>query len=104
MRIGQGNNLLCVGRIGKDFLITGDGRINYHLTNRNTFSTNGGATEDTAVFKNKQCGLFKQALQGIPSSQVNLHRYGWQRSLSTRADFLQSERNNRTAWVRISVC
>src|SRR5690606_2675640 len=53
MGISQGDDLLRIGRVGQYFLVSGDGGIEHHLTNRQTFSTNCSATKNAAVFKNQ---------------------------------------------------
>ncbi len=49
MRVGQGDDLLGIGRIGEDFLIAGHGSVEHHLTNGMAIGTNGFAAENAAV-------------------------------------------------------
>ncbi|MCY1466197.1 hypothetical protein D9M71_844590 [compost metagenome] len=51
MRIGQGDDLLGVGRIGKDFLVAGHGGVEHHLTNGLTVGTDGFTAKNAAVGK-----------------------------------------------------
>ena len=62
MSCGQSDNLLRIGRIGKNFLITGHSGIEDNLTNTQTLGTNGTAVEQSSISERKNCvstqGLF----------------------------------------------
>ena len=60
MRVGQGDDLLRIGGVGKDFLITAHRGIKDHLTHRGALSTYRQAFENTAIFKD-QYGRTEQA-------------------------------------------
>jgi hypothetical protein len=49
MGIGQSDDLPGIGRIGKDFLITGHGGIEYHLSDGVAAGSDGNAFEKGAV-------------------------------------------------------
>ncbi len=53
MRIGQGYDLLGVGRIGEDFLIAGHGGVEHHLTNGLPIGADGFAAKDAAIGKSQ---------------------------------------------------
>ena len=52
LRIGHGDELAFVGRIGKDLLVTGHARVEYDFTQGFAFSSEGFAFENSAV---RQC-------------------------------------------------
>ncbi|MNG23442.1 hypothetical protein D3C84_1080470 [compost metagenome] len=62
MRISQGNDLLGVGRIGKDFLIAGHGGVEHHLTNGLTVGSNGFAAKNAAISKGEYGWLSQEDL------------------------------------------
>ncbi|MNR25521.1 hypothetical protein D3C85_1426760 [compost metagenome] len=49
MRISQGDDLPGIGRVGKDFLITGHGSIEYYLSDGVAVGSDGDAFEQRAV-------------------------------------------------------
>ncbi len=51
MRISQGDDLARVGRIGEDFLVTGDRGIEHHFADGLTFRADGNSAEQTAIFE-----------------------------------------------------
>jgi hypothetical protein len=59
VRIGQGDDLFCIGGIGQNFLIAGHCGIEYHLPGHLAFDTNGNTAENTSVCKRQQ-GRFSQ--------------------------------------------
>jgi len=67
MSCGQRDNLLRIGRIGKNFLITGHSGIKDNLTNTQTLGTNGAAVEQGSISERKNCvstqGLFSIKLR-----------------------------------------
>ncbi|EIL99181.1 putative thioesterase [Rhodanobacter thiooxydans LCS2] len=54
VRIGQRDDLACIGRIGEDLLVTGHGRVENHLADGFAGGTNGMAAKDAAVFEGQQ--------------------------------------------------
>ncbi|GLR39445.1 hypothetical protein GCM10011247_48440 [Pseudomonas plecoglossicida] len=62
MRVGQGNDLLRVGRVCKDFLVAGHSGVEYHLTNGLTVGTNGFTAKNTAVGKGEYGWLCQEDL------------------------------------------
>ena len=62
VRVGQGNDLLGIGRIGEDFLIAGHGRIEHDLTNGMTIGSNGIAAKNAAVSKGEYGWLSQEDL------------------------------------------
>ena len=57
VRIGQGDQLACIGRIGEDLLVAGHGGVEHHLTDRKAAGAYGLALEHGAVFEDQDCGL-----------------------------------------------
>src|SRR6185312_468465 len=55
VRVGQGDDLPGVGRIGQDFLVTGHGRVEDDLANRLANRAHGMAAEHAAVCEGEQC-------------------------------------------------
>ncbi len=49
VRIGQGDDLSCVGRIGQDFLVAGHRRVEHDFADSPSFRTDGYAAEDRSV-------------------------------------------------------
>ncbi|MOA29482.1 hypothetical protein D3C78_1504980 [compost metagenome] len=62
MRVSQGNDLLGVGRIGKDFLIAGHCGVEHHLTNGLTVGSNGFAAKNAAISKGEYGWLSQEDL------------------------------------------
>ncbi|MNE71568.1 hypothetical protein D3C80_1674540 [compost metagenome] len=62
MRIGQGDDLLAVGRIGENFLIAGHGGIEYHLADALPVGTDGFTAENAAVGKREYGWLSQEDL------------------------------------------
>ncbi|GAA0250547.1 hypothetical protein GCM10009086_02790 [Pseudomonas rhodesiae] len=62
MWIGQGNDLLGVGRIGKDFLIAGHGSVKHYLSNGLTVGSNGFAAKNAAISKGEYGWLSQEDL------------------------------------------
>ena len=60
MRIGKGNNLLAIGGISQDFLITGYRCIKDHLASRFTFGTYGYPGESSSVLQRQNGGVTQQ--------------------------------------------
>jgi hypothetical protein len=56
MRIGQGNDLATIGRIGEDFLVTGHGGIEHHLATGNAICADGLALENRSVGEGENGG------------------------------------------------
>ena len=56
MRVSQGDQLAGVGRIGKNFLITGDGGVEHHFTDGMAGRANCAAGKDSPVSQGKNCG------------------------------------------------
>jgi len=53
LRIGQDNNLSCIGGIGEDFLITGDGSIKNDFPVAFAFRAVTYAAEDSSILQRK---------------------------------------------------
>ena len=51
VRVGEGNDLFAVRRIGEDFLITGHGSVKHHFARSGTFIADGCTVEYAAVGK-----------------------------------------------------
>ncbi|MCY1433135.1 hypothetical protein D9M71_491560 [compost metagenome] len=62
VRVGQGNDLLRVGRVCKDFLVAGHSGVEYHLTNGLTVGTDSFTAENTAVGKGEYGWLSQEDL------------------------------------------
>ncbi|MNO86422.1 hypothetical protein D3C76_778180 [compost metagenome] len=62
VRIGQGNDLLGVGRVCKDFLVAGHSGVEHHLTNGLTVGTDGFTAKNTAVGKGEYGWLCQEDL------------------------------------------
>ncbi|MCY1508168.1 hypothetical protein D9M68_424690 [compost metagenome] len=62
VRIGQGDDLLGVGRIGKDFLVAGHGGVEHHFANGMAIGTDGLAAKDAAVSKGEYGWLSQEDL------------------------------------------
>ncbi|MCY1292362.1 hypothetical protein D9M70_415830 [compost metagenome] len=62
VRVGQGDDLLGVGRIGKDFLIAGHGGVEHHFANGMAIGTDGLAAKDAAVSKGEYGWLSQEDL------------------------------------------
>jgi hypothetical protein len=62
VRISQGNDLLGVGRIGKDLLITGHGGVEHHLSNGLTVGSNGITAKNAAISKGEYGWLTQEDL------------------------------------------
>ena len=77
VRVSQGNDLLGIGWIGKDFLIAGHGGVEHHLSDRLAIGPDGIAAKNAAVSKG-QNGRFGGWLsqedlrldQGLKQTQV----------------------------------
>ena len=54
-RISENDDLAGIGRIGKDFLIAGDGSIKNYFPVTFAFGAVAFASEDSAVFQRKDC-------------------------------------------------
>ena len=54
MRMRQRDQLTTVGRVGQDFLITGDGGIENNLTNGGNVRADGISEKQRAVFQGEQ--------------------------------------------------
>ena len=63
MRIGQGNNLAGVGRIGEDLLITGHGRIEHDLADTVAVGADGLAAENATVGEGENGWLGQENLR-----------------------------------------
>src|SRR5690242_10741605 len=59
LRIGEYNDLTAVGRIGENFLISGDGGIKNHLTSAVDRRTKTDSLEDRTVLQGENCLLQK---------------------------------------------
>src|SRR5690348_5218316 len=57
LRIGEDNDLTAIGRIGENFLITGDGGIEDHLTGSFDRRTKTDSLEDRTVLQGENCLL-----------------------------------------------
>lgn len=62
VRVGQGDDLLGVGRIGKDFLVAGHGGVEHHLANGLAVGTDGFTAKNAAVGKCKYGWLSQEDL------------------------------------------
>ncbi len=62
VRVSQGNDLLGVGRIGKDFLIAGHCGVEHHLTNGLAVGSNGFAAKNAAISKGEYGWLSQEDL------------------------------------------
>ena len=71
VRIGQGDQLAQVGRIGQDLLITAHGGIENDFANARTIGADRDTPEDGTVFQDQNCGLF----QGILRTGMRHGRY-----------------------------
>jgi hypothetical protein len=49
VRVSQGDDLAGIGGVCQNFLITGHGGIEYHLTDRFSGGSNAGSPKQTAV-------------------------------------------------------
>ena len=60
--VSQGNDLLGIGRIGKDFLIACHCGVEHHLTNGLTVGSNGFAAKNAAISKGEYGWLCQEDL------------------------------------------
>ncbi|MNQ75370.1 hypothetical protein D3C85_901650 [compost metagenome] len=60
--VGQGNDLLGIGRIGKDFLIAGHGSVEHYLADGMAIGPNGFAAKNAAVGKREYGWLSQEDL------------------------------------------
>jgi hypothetical protein len=56
VRIRQGDDLLAVARVGEDFLVTGHGGVEHHLTGRGAGGSDRIALKDRAVCERQDGG------------------------------------------------
>jgi hypothetical protein len=63
VRVGEGDDLAAVARVGQDFLVAGHRRVEHHFTDCVTVGADGNAAKDRAVCECQEgLGLRKQQL------------------------------------------
>lgn len=63
VRVGQGDDLLAIGRVGQDLLIAGDRSVEHDLATGMALGADGFALEQTAVFQGQKRGFPQASLQ-----------------------------------------
>src|SRR5690554_8133415 len=76
MRISESDELITIGWIGKNFLISGHGGVEYHLSGRQTCGTNAGTYKDAAVLKSKNGGRRQGDFLGLMNVRSEERRVG----------------------------
>ena len=67
MRIGERDNLAAIRRVGQNFLITGHGSVEYHLSGRMGLRADRDSAKHRAISKRKNGGLTIEGRQeGLP--------------------------------------
>ena len=78
MRIREADDLPRIARVGENFLIAREARIENDFSAPAAASAGGAAVEDPAVFERKYRAIFSRVCQGI--LRVTLFRRGVNRS------------------------
>ena len=65
VRVGERDDLPGIGRIGKNFLVTRHGGVEYHLSCGQSLCANGSPPKKIPVFQGKQGGSQTQSLSSV---------------------------------------
>ena len=85
MRIGQRHDLSRIGRIGKNFLVTGQRGIENNFASGIAFGADRLAVEDGSIFQSQNRG-YRHAGTPLEPSPARIKIVGW--SLSARGAYM----------------